>query len=160
MTETEKAAAYDRLCEMLLVPVGFSATAAHAALEQLVAERNTARVEAESLAQDLVEFEREIDHSHNMLGMVYDQLCVLEHSLECVEQVNLCPTNWCKYWKQPEWDEKRAWYGSAEGKEAVKQTRRARADQLLEWMEKTHPKDPRRLQPLRAMLKAWDKTDD
>jgi len=132
MTPEEKAAAYDRLCEMLLVPPGFPAAAAYAAVEQLVDERNDARDARASLELDLASVTAEVERSHCMLGMIYDDLILLECTLS-MEQVLLCPVDRCKYWKRPEWEEKGVHYASPEGKAAAKQARRVRAEQLLEW---------------------------
>lgn len=54
MKPEEKAAAFDRLCEMLLVPPGFPAVAAYAEVEKLVDERNDARSARAELELELL----------------------------------------------------------------------------------------------------------
>jgi len=159
MTDDEKAAAYDRLCEMLFVPPSMPATAAYAEIEKLVDERNTARDALASTEQDLLRAECEVNHSHNMLGLVYNDLIVLETTLESVEQHLFLPINLCKYWKFPEWQKKRERYGSPEGRRNVTLTRLAAAGRLLDWMVESG----RRTEPLLALIgsmSTWNDRDE
>lgn len=145
MTTEEKAAAFDRLCEMLLVPPGFPAVAAYAEVEKLVDERSEARHARAELELELVSVEKEVQRCHFMLGYIYEDLRFLEGSLS-MEQILLCPIDLCKYRKYADWEEEGRFehYLSPEGKAEAKAQRHARGEQLLEWT-KAQGKDARML---------------
>ena len=138
-TLEEKAAAFDLLADALLVPAELAtAKATLAALEQLVVERNDARNDLEEVYMEMAAETRareqlpEAEPFRKALGMIYNSLVLLGPSLSA-PQLLLCPMDWCKYWKHPEWEQR--WVLSTpEDKERTIASLRARTEQLIEWM--------------------------